>query len=50
MGHKRDKTITFANHSHFLNSVEELGEKKGSKKPFKLNDKKSELANSIDNQ
>ena len=45
---QRDKTVTSANDSLFLNSVAELGEKIGSKIVSKFSGKMSELENSID--
>ena len=45
---QRDKAVTFANDSLFLNSMVELGEQIGSKIASKFSDKMSELANNID--
>ena len=46
--HNRDKAVTFANDSLFLNSIAELGEQIGSKIASRFSDKMSELANNID--
>ena len=45
---QRDKAVTFANDSLFLDSMAELGEHIGSKIASTLSDKMSELANNID--